>query len=414
MSALAAHGGPSSFDIPAPHYRWPIVDASLERALLAQSHRSLSDRDASGIIGEYEAAFAAFLGVDSRQVVSMASGTAAIHAMGRITGLQPGDAVLAPAYTFLATASPFGFDGIEVVFCDADPRNGNVTAASLAARMQPNVKAVIVTHMWGVPCEMEEIVAFSTANGLLLMEDCSHAHFASWDGQRVGLFGDLAVFSTNQKAITTGEGGILVARDPQQHDLAVLYAHYNKRSLAEIEQASPLHAFAFTGMGLKERMTTLGAAIGVHQLARAADIETRRRNVLATALKALDSNPVVTPISVPDHSKHGLYVIGLRFHPDCATVTRGEFVRLCVAEGAQEVDAPGSTRDLSAEPLFARRDPHAPWRAQAAPAALVALPGVARFQDTFVKIPIWGYQGDEDLVDGYLAALAKVSAAVAR
>ncbi|MBB5110462.1 dTDP-4-amino-4,6-dideoxygalactose transaminase [Micromonospora echinospora] len=410
MTALAAHGGPKTMDIPGPHYRWPIIDPSLERAVSDQMHRSLSDRDARGVIGEYEAAFAHFVGTP--YAISFSSGTAAIHAMSRIAGLRPGDAVLAPAYTFLATASPFAYDGVEVIFADADD-HGNVTADSLAAKLAPNVRAVIVTHMWGNPCPMDEIVAFCRSHDLLLFEDCSHAHFASWGGSRVGTFGDMAVFSTNQKAITTGEGGVLVTSNDRYRELALLYGHYNKRCLSEIDSSAEYYPFAFTGMGLKHRMTTLGAAIGLHQLAQADKIEARRRGVLSRVRQELADNPVVTPVLVPeDRGRHGLYVTGLRFCPEAATVTRDDFVALAVAEGATEVDAPGSTRDISGEPLFARRDSFAPWKPEQVAAA--SLPGVRSFQDVFLKIPIWGYEGDEELVEGYLAALNKVSGAVAR
>jgi perosamine synthetase len=410
MTTLAAHGGPKTLDITGPHYRWPVIGESLERAVVAQMHRSLSDRDARGIIGEFEQAFARFVG--TRFAVSFASGTSAIHAMARIAGLRPGDAVLAPAYTFLATATPFAYDGIEVVFADADSY-GNVYAEDLAARLTPNVKAVIVTHMWGNPCDMDKITAFCREHGLLLFEDCSHAHFAAWNGSRVGTFGDLAVFSTNQKAITTGEGGVLVTDNDRFRELAILYAHYNKRSLSEIDRDAEYYPFAFTGMGLKHRITTLGAAMGVHQLAQADKIETRRRGVLARFAEGLDGNPVISPALVPDHlGRHGLYVTGLRFSPEAATVSRDEFVSLVVAEGATEVDAPGSTRDISGEPLFARRDPFAPWIPETGSPTL--LPGVGTFQDTFIKTPIWGYEGDEELVEGYVAALTKVSHAVAR
>ncbi|MEV0453806.1 aminotransferase class I/II-fold pyridoxal phosphate-dependent enzyme [Catellatospora methionotrophica] len=411
MSNLAAHGGTKTLDIPRPHYRWPDVDTSLEQAIIMQAHRSLSDRDASGIIGEYEAAFAAFAGAE--HVVSFASGTAAIHAMARIAGLKPGDAIIAPAYTFLATASPFAFDGIEVIFADAD-EYGNVTADSIEAAMAPNVRAVIVTHMWGNPCNMTDIAATCRNHGLLLFEDCSHAHFASWNGQRVGTFGDMAAFSTNQKAITTGEGGILTTRLSAHRDLAILYAHYNKRAQTEIPRDSPIYPFAFTGMGLKHRITTLGAAIGVHQLQHAAGIEKRRRANLATFVDGLGGNPVLTPVVVPaQQGTHGLYVIGLRYHPQAATVTRDQFIDLVVAEGATEIDAPGSTRNLAHEPLFQRHDPYEPWTPRPAIHA-PDLPGVKAFEDTFLKIPIWGYSADTDLVDGYLAALLKVTEAVAR
>ena len=84
---------------------------------------------------------------------------------------------------------------------------------------------------------------------------------------------------------------------------------------------------------------------------------------------------------------------------------------LCAAEGAREVDVPGSTRDISTEPLFARRDPWAPWTPGLVPPT--DLPGVRGFQDTFIKLPAWGYAGDEVLVEGYLEVLAKVTEAVA-
>lgn len=409
-STLAAHGGAKALDVPQPHYQWPAVTIDLEDAVRAQLHRSLSDRDASGVIGEFESAFARFVGAP--YAVSFASGTSAIHAMSRIAGLRPGDAVIAPAYTFFATATPFAYDGIEVRFADAD-RYGNVTAATLAETLTPAVRAVIVTHMWGNPCPMNEIAEFCRAHDLLLLEDCSHAHFASWRGQRVGTFGDMAVFSTNQKAITTGEGGVLVTGNDRYRELALLFGHYNKRCQAEIDRRAPYYPYAFTGMGLKHRITTLGAAIGVHQLGHAADIEHRRRAILTRYLTGLADNPVITPAVVPEaDGQHGLYVLGLRFHPENASVSRDEFVALCQAEGAAEVDAPGSTRDISAEPLFARRDPFAPWVPNTPPDT--PLPGVAEFADAFVKIPLWGYEGDEPLVASYLDVLAKVSAAVAR
>ncbi len=409
-SPLAAHGGTPVLDLRQPHYQWPALTPDLDDAVRTQLHRSLSDRDASGVIGEFESAFARFVGTP--HAVSFASGTSAIHAMSRIAGLRPGDAILAPAYTFFATATPFAHDGIEVRFADAD-HYGNVTAATLAENLTPEVRAVIVTHMWGNPCPMDEIVEFCRTHDLVLLEDCSHAHFATWRGRRVGTFGDMAVFSTNQKAITTGEGGVLVTGNDRYRELALLFGHYNKRCQTEIDPTAEYYPYAYTGMGLKHRITTLGAAIGVHQLGHAADIERRRRAILTRYTAGLADNPVIAPAVVPEtDGHHGLYALGLRYSPENASVSRDEFVALCQAEGATEVDAPGSTRDISSEPLFARRDPFAPWVPSTPPTT--DMPGVTAFADTFIKLPLWGYEGDEPLVAGYLDALVKVSAGVAR
>src|SRR5260370_38917419 len=224
----------------------------------------------------------------------------------------------------------------------------------------------------------------------------------------------MAVFSTNQTAVTTGEGGVLVTRHDRFRELALLYGHYNKRGKAEISPDAPYCPYAHTGMGLKHRITTGGAAIGVHQLARAADIEARRRAVLDRIARGLAGSPVISPVTVPpEKGQHGLYVVGLRFCPRNATVTRDEFAALCVAEGATEVDVPGSTRDISREPLFARRDAYEDWDHPAVPAP-PPMPGAADLPSRFIKLPAGWHEVDNVLTSAYLAALCKGSAAAAR
>lgn len=414
MPSSADTAGPLLRDLaPADHYRWPSLRTGLSAAVITQLGRSLSDRDATGVIGEFEAAFAGFVG--ARYAVAFASGTAGIHAMCRAAGLRPGDEIVAPAYTFAATASPFAFDGVKVVFADADPDTGNVTAESIAAALTPRTRAVIVTHLWGIPCRMDEIAALTGDKGLLLLEDCSHAHFASWRGRHVGLWGDMAVFSCNQKAITTGEGGVLVTSNPEMRDKALLFGHYGKRSAREIDQSAPYSVFAMTGMGLKERITTVGAAIGVHELARAVDIEQRRRTILDQFVRALADDPVLDSITLePADGEHGLYVLGLIYQQHNATVTRDEFVRRCHVAGALEVDVPGSTGDITAHPLFARTDPHADWSVPIDHRAPQPMPGARAFADRFLKLPLWGYPGDTRVVDAYLSVITDTAHAVRR
>ncbi len=395
---------------PSLSYTWPHIDPSLRRAVRRQLDVSLSDRDARGVIGEFERAFAAFIG--SRHAIAFSSGTSALHAMCVAAGLHEGDEVIAPAYTFFATTSPFAYEGVRVVFADADAL-GNLDPADLPRQLTDRTRAVIVTHMWGNPCDMTAITAFCDQHGLLLLEDCSHAHFAAWGGQRVGTFGGMAAFSTNQKAITTGEGGVLVTDDDRFRDLVLLHGHYNKRCFTEIDRSRPYYPYALTGMGLKARATTLGAAIGLDQLAKADAIEARRRQVIDLFLSALDGNPVVSPVVVAPHNgAHGLYVMGLRYHSDGSTIPIGEFIDRLTGDGA-EFDIPGSTGIIAHEPLFHRPVRAAGW--DAVPAVPDATyPGAATFIGSFFKGPLWGYAGDDDAVEHQIVALVRLTQQVAR
>lgn len=391
-------------------YSWPHVDGDLRRAVGAQLVRSLSDRDARGVIGEFERAFADFVG--ARHAVAFSSGTSALHAMSVAAGLGPGDEVIAPAYTFFATASPFAYEGVTVVFADADGY-GNLDPVDLEHRLTERTRAVIVTHMWGNPADMTAIAAFCDRHGLLLMEDCSHAHFASWRGRRVGTFGAMAAFSTNQKAITTGEGGVLVTDDERLRDLALLHGHYNKRCRTEIARDRPYYPYALTGMGLKARPTTLGAAIGLDQLAKADRIEARRREILETVAAALKDNPAVAPLLVdPADGAHGLYVLPLRYQPQATTIGIGEFVDRLARDGA-DFDIPGSTGIIADEPLFHRRARSSDWD-QVPEVQHTAYPGAQRFLGTFFKAPLFGYPGDQAAVDHHLATLTRLAHQVAR
>lgn len=391
-----------ALDSSAPHYTWPALDGSIEEAVRRQLTRSLSDRDSRGIIGEFEEAFRDFVG--AAYAVSFSSGTGALHALAA-TQIRPGQKIIAPSYTFFATATPFAYEGIEVVFADADT-DGNVSARTLEEAYTEGVAAVIVTHMWGVPCDMDAIVAFCRERSLLLFEDCSHAHFASSGGRRVGLHGDAAVFSTNQKAITSGEGGVLVTSDRNIRDAALLFGHYNKRCFAEVSSTHHDADMSLTGYGLKYRMHTLSAAIGLNQLSKAQEIERRRRENLERIVDATKESPILRVLAPVAPSQHGLYVAGMLYNPDCSSISREEFVARFAAAGGHELDIPGSTTDISGEPLFRRGSPAHPLSTR----PQRAFPGTEEFSSLFLKLPLWGYPGDEPYVEAYCRALTELCA----
>lgn len=391
-------------------YAWPHVSQKLKVDVLRQMRRSLSDRDGRGVIGEFERAFATFVGTE--YAVALSSGTAGLHAMCVAAGLSEGDEIIAPAYTFFATATPFAYEGVRVIFADADA-DGNLNPALLPGLITKRTRAVVVTHMWGVPCDMTAISKFCRDNDLILLEDCSHAHFASWAGKRVGTFGDMAVFSTNQKAITTGEGGVLVTNNPRYKELALLHGQYNKRCFQEIPADQPHAEFSLTGMGLKSRSTTLGAAIGVNQLAISNEIESRRRRILARFDKELAGNPAVSLSFGPAGiEQHGLYVMGLRYDATSAMCSISEFVDRLTRDGAN-FDIPGSTSVIAHEPLFHRANRRQSW-SELPQIEENEYPGADAFIASFFKGPLWGYPGDEQAVEHQLATLTRHAAAVIR
>jgi len=379
-------------EAPYPHYTWPAVDPLLELRVVKQLRRSLSERDRSGVIGEYEERLGEFFG--TKHALSFSSGTCALHAICVACGLGPGDEVLAPTYTFFATASPFAFEGVTVKFCDADAF-GNLSVESLRNNVGPATKAVILTHMWGVPCDMRKIVDFCREHGLRLIEDCSHAHLATFEGQQVGTFGDIGVFSTNQKVLTTGEGGFAITNDIELFEEMLLVGHYNHRCRQELRKGSAHSAYALTGYGLKYRMLPLSAAIGLHQLERLDEIEDRRRanyQVLARAVESTDLFQVPTPAYAHEH---GLYVFSFLVREGVAN-QRDTVVAHMQGLGGAEFDAPGSTKPIHNEPLFCQGRSGKPLTPTNA-----SFPGADDFYRRLIKCPLWGYTGDEAFVQGY-------------
>jgi len=341
-------------NFPIPHYYWPYIGEEQIKDIVDQLHTSLSIRDNSGIVGKFERKFADFIG--TKYAISFCSGTSALHAMCVASGLHPEDEVLCPVYTFFATISPFVYEGIQPVFCDIDIESGNISIESMENKLTEKTKAVMVVHMWGIPCDMTKISAFCKRHSLLLFEDCSHAHFAKWQGENVGTFGDMAAFSLNQKAITTGEGGVLVTNNEEYKDKALLFGHYNLRCKKEITPSKEYYKYALTGMGLKHRLHPLGLALGVNQLKNVRQTEEKRRKNLDLLASSVNANSPLKPIIIQGPSnQHGLYLLAFKLDKKNCKYSLKEVIKKFHEVGAVEIDVPGATGLLHKEPLFNHR-----------------------------------------------------------
>ncbi|MGH8933231.1 MAG: aminotransferase class I/II-fold pyridoxal phosphate-dependent enzyme [Egibacteraceae bacterium] len=311
ISPLAIHGGIPAVPTPPPHFTWPPLGRDAATAVLAQLTEAISIPDRSGVIARLEDALQEYLG--AKHVVLTSSGTAALHSMFTALGLRPGEEVIAPAYTFFATVTPLLHMGARPVLVDGD-ETGNVDPAAVEHAITSRTKAVVVTHLWGVPCDMRAFTEITTRHGLALLEDGSHAHGATIGERKVGAFGTASAFSLNgPKPLSAGEGGFAMTDDEETYYRLLLHGHYNKRCRAEIPVENPLAVYAVTGMGLKLRIHPLAATIALNQLSRLDTYLDGRRRIAARMLSMLRGLPGLTVPDIPNHVKPAWYGLCLQY-----------------------------------------------------------------------------------------------------
>jgi dTDP-4-amino-4,6-dideoxygalactose transaminase len=405
---IVSLGGEPAISVTTKHPSWPVIDADYEAAVNKQLHESISIYNRSGIIEEFENAFAEIHG--RKYALLNNSGTNSIWAMFVGAGLQPGDEVLCPTYTFFATNTPLLSSGLVPVFCDAD-ENGNINPEDMEHRINSKTKAIIITHMWGYPCDMDRIVEIAKKHNLLLFEDCSHAHLAEYKNKRVGSFGDAAAWSLQgQKNITGGEGGILLTNDQDIYIRANLLGHYNKRCKDEIPVTHPLYRFAVTGMGLKMRSHPLAVAFADTQLKKYQSYQRMRDRCAKDYDELLGKYPYIERIPHAD-TKPSWYAYVFKYvQPKTSKVTRQKLVALLHEEGLIEVDIPGSTGPNHLLPIFQEPSVLFPHFYTAGKQFNVheSFHGANTFYSTVVKLPTWTQAEHEVLIKGYVKGLKKV------
>ena len=229
-----------------------------ELANVVEAVRSGWISSLGAFIARFETEFAAFC--DARHAVAVANGTAAMHLALAAAGVGPGDEVLVPTLTFVATANAVRYTGATPVFVDAEPATWQMDPQELEARVTPRARAIVPVHLYGHPCDMDAIRAVAKRHGLIVVEDAAEAHGARCRGRRVGALGEVGCFSFyGNKIITTGEGGMCVTNDP---------ALLDRLRLLRDHGMDPKRSYWHELVGFNYRMTNLQAAIGVAQMTR--------------------------------------------------------------------------------------------------------------------------------------------------
>lgn len=241
---------------------------------------------------ELESAFAKQVG--AKYAYACSSGSAAVHCAIAAIDPEPGDEIITTSITDMGALTPILFHGAIPVFADVESRSGNVTARSIAERITPRTKAIIVTHLFGNPCHMTSILAVANKHHLPVIEDSAQAFDATHAGRSIGTLGKIGCFSLQQgKHITTGEGGLIVTDDP---DLARKMFLFLNKSWG-YGDAKPDHY----SIGLNYRLSELQSACAVAQLPKLASVVQARQETAKRMDDLLADIPGIrTPYRTPN------------------------------------------------------------------------------------------------------------------
>jgi dTDP-4-amino-4,6-dideoxygalactose transaminase len=282
----------------------PSDQDSSGRTLGAEEVEALSRAIATGTLtstkGKFvrtlETEFAKWLGV--KHAYACASGTAAVHLAVAALDPEPGDEIITSPITDMGALTPILYQGAIPVFADVDPKSCNVTAATIEARLSPRTKAIVVTHLFGNPCDMDPIMELANRKGIPVIEDCAQSFGATYGGRKTGVLGKIGTFSLQQgKHITTGEGGLVATDDDAL--ARRMYLYINKAW--GYGDPKPDHYF----LALNYRLSELQGAVAVAQLPKLDGVVASRIAMaerLTTALSGLPGVETPTVVAKATHS----------------------------------------------------------------------------------------------------------------
>ncbi len=264
----------------------PVLNGN-EKAYVADCLDSTWISSSGKYLERFESAFAEFCG--ARHAAACCNGTVALHLALMALGVGPGDEVIVPTLTFVATANAVAYCGARPVFVDSEPETWNMDPALVEEKITNHTKGIVVVHLYGHPVDMDPVLSIARRHGLFVIEDAAEAQGALYKGRKVGSIGDIATFSFyGNKIITTGEGGMVATNDD---------ALASKVRQLKGQGMDPTRRYWFPMIGYNYRMTNIAAAIGLAQLEKAEWHIRRRREVAEWYLQRLRSVPgLILPV----------------------------------------------------------------------------------------------------------------------
>jgi len=270
------------------------------------------------------------------ETIAVNSATAGLHLALEAIGVGPGDEVITTPYTFTATAEVVRYLGADPVVVDIDPATMNIDPAGIEAAVTERTKAILPVHFGGLACDMEAILGIARKHGLKVVEDAAHALPTLYRGRLGGsLESDATVFSFYAtKTITTGEGGMIVTKEPGIADRCrVMRLHGISRDAFD-RYTSPNAAWHYevVAPGYKYNMTDLAASLGIHQLRKANAFRARRAELAVRYDEAFEGLPLTRPPDAPTGDAHAWHLYAVRLQ-DAAGVSRDRFIERMAEKG---------------------------------------------------------------------------------
>ena len=281
---------------------------------------------------QFEKEFAAYKG--GAQAVAVGSCTAALHLSMLALGVGAGDEVITTTMTFCSTVNAIIHAGATPVLADCDRATMNITAETIAGKITPRTKAILIVHFAGRPCEMDDIVRLARSRGLLLIEDCAHAIETTYHGTPAGRFGDIGCFSFYvTKNITTGEGGMVLTEDEQiASRIKMLALHGMSRDAWNRFSDAGYRHYEVVEVGFKYNMTDMQAAIGLEQIKRIDTLWQRRAQVWRAYNEAFADLPCTLPPDPAPDTRHAYHLYTPRLDLTRLSVSRDRILAALTAE----------------------------------------------------------------------------------
>jgi dTDP-4-amino-4,6-dideoxygalactose transaminase len=341
----AVLGGPPVRTAPFPG--WPVADAREEQALTNVVRSGKWWRGSGEQVARFESAYAALTG--AKHCLATANGTSSLLVALSALDIGPGDEVVVPPYTFVATINAVLALHALPVFVDTDVETFQIDARKVAAAITERTRAILPVHLGGSPADLDTILAAASSKRVPVIEDACQAHLAEWRHRKVGTYGHAGCFSFQaSKNLNSGEGGALLTNDDEFIETCYAF-HNNSRGRRNTGSDS----FSYRASGLNLRLTEMQAALLIAQMTRLEE-QSRQRDTNAAHLTArLRDIPGILPARTYEGCTRNAYHLYM-FRYDAtafAGLSRGAFLKALRAEG---VPASGGYSPLDKEPFLAR------------------------------------------------------------